>query len=313
MRLGTVTLQGTARGTARVVAAIDDQTLLDLLAAAELTGQDGTGFTDMLALIEQGETGMELAKSLLAQAPEAAQIATADVTFLPPIIPVQYRDCLVFEAHLKNSFAAAEKMTGRPFEIPKVWYKQPIYYKGNRLSFVGHGADVIWPNYADFLDIELELAIVIGKKGKDIKAENAPDHIFGYTILNDISARDAQMAEMAGQLGPAKGKDFDTGNILGPFILTADEVPHPVALAMEARVNGDRWGGGNSRDMQHDFGAILAHISASETLYPGEVIGSGTVGTGCGLEIGKRLTPGDQFDLTIEGIGTLTNRIMKEA
>ena len=121
------------------------------------------------------------------------------------------------------------------------------------------------------------------------------------------------MAEMPGQLGPCKGKDFDTGNILGPFILTADEVSHPVALDMEARVNGERWGGGNSRQMQHDFGALLAHISASETVYAGEVIGSGTVGTGCGLELGKRLSDGDSFELEIENIGILANRIVKGA
>ena len=195
--------------------------------------------------------------------------------------------------------------------MPPVWYDQPIYYKGNRMSFIGHGQDVIWPGYAEHLDIELELAIVVGKTGKDIKAGAAEDYIFGYTILNDVSARDAQMKEMPGQLGPAKGKDFDTGNILGPFILTADEVAHPVALDMEARVNGERWGGGNSGQMQHDFGRILEHLSSSETLYPGEVIGSGTVGTGCGLEIGKRLAPGDRFELEIEGIGVLANRIVK--
>ncbi|MFT4960447.1 MAG: 2-keto-4-pentenoate hydratase/2-oxohepta-3-ene-1,7-dioic acid hydratase in catechol pathway [Paracoccaceae bacterium] len=307
MRLGTVLYNGKAR----VVAALGDDTLLDLRRAADSADQDV--FTDMLSLIEQGQKGLDLAATLLANASQDAQISMADVSFLPPIVPVQYRDCLVFEEHLKNSFAAAEKMTGRAFEIPKVWYKQPIYYKGNRLSFIGHGADVIWPGYAEFLDIELELAIVIGKKGKDITADTATDYIFGYTILNDVSARDAQMAEMSGQLGPAKGKDFDTGNILGPFILTADEVPHPAALNMEAKVNGIRWGGGNSGDMHHDFGAILAHISASETLYPGEVIGSGTVGTGCGLETGKRLQPGDHFELEIEGIGVLANQIVKEA
>ena len=112
-------------------------------------------------------------------------------------------------------------------------------------------------------------------------------------------------------MGPAKGKDFDTGNILGPYILTADEVSHPVALEMSAHVNGEKWGGGNSRDMHHNFADIIAHISQSETLYAGEVIGSGTVGTGCGLEIGKQLADGDQFDLTIEEIGTLSNRIVK--
>ena len=226
-------------------------------------------------------------------------------------MPVQYRDCLVFETHLTNSFAQAEKMTGRPFAVPPVWYDQPIYYKGNRMSFIGHEQDVIWPSYAQFLDVELEMAIVIGKKGKDITAKDAPGYIFGYSVLNDVSARDAQMKEMPGQLGPAKGKDFDTGNILGPWIVTADEITHPAALDMEVRVNGERWGGGNSRDMHHDFARIIEHISASETLYPGEVIGSGTVGTGCGLEIGKRLNPGDRFELTIEKIGTLANRIVK--
>lgn len=162
------------------------------------------------------------------------------------------------------------------------------------------------------MDFELELAAIIGKRGRDIPADQAPAHIFGYTIFNDMSARDAQMKEMPGQLGPAKGKDFDTGNILGPWILTADEVPHPVALTMEARVNGDLWGRGNSSDMHHGFGDIIAHISASETLYPGEVIGSGTVGFGCGLELGRFLEDGDEIALSIEKIGTLTNRIVKD-
>jgi len=309
MRLASVVHEGRAR----VVAAIDDETLLDLDRAAQYARYETKTFTNMLSVVQEGDYALEQADHLLRRSQKRSFLKVADVQFLPPLMPVQYRDCLVFEDHLKNSFAAAEKMTGRPFDIPKVWYKQPIYYKGNRMSFVGHGADVIWPGYAEFLDIELELAAVIGQQGKDIAPEDAHKHIFGYTILNDVSARDAQMAEMPGQLGPAKGKDFDTGNILGPYILTADEVSHPVALNMEARVNGIRWGGGNSRDMQHDFGAILAHISASETLYSGEVIGSGTVGTGCGLEIGKRLEPGDRFELEIEGIGILANRIVKEA
>lgn len=307
MRLATISFEGKSR----VVAALDDDVLLDLDRAAELARYETRTFTNMLSVIDEGDYGLEQAEHLIRRSTKRALLKTSDVMFLPPLKPVQYRDCLVFETHLKNSFAAAEKMTGRTFAIPPVWYDQPIYYKGNRMSFIGHGADVIWPSYAEFLDIELELAIVVGKQGKDISAADAPDHIFGYTILNDISARDAQMVEMAGQLGPAKGKDFDTGNILGPYILTADEVPHPVALDMVARVNGATWGGGNSRDMHHDFAAILAHISASETIYPGEVIGSGTVGTGCGLEIGKRLAPGDEFELEIEGIGILANRIIR--
>ncbi|MEY8840036.1 fumarylacetoacetate hydrolase family protein [Cribrihabitans sp. XS_ASV171] len=304
MRLGTVAFEGREL----VVAALDDDRLLDLRLAAEVNGEDSALFVDMMSVIYGGVQALDVARALIDGAEDRCILTVEDVAFRPPLLPVQYRDCLVFEEHLINcleGFGQADP------QIPEVWYKQPIYYKGNRLSFIGHGQDVIWPGYAEFLDIELELAIVIGKKGRNIRPEEAQDYIFGYTILNDVSARDAQMIEMPGQLGPAKGKDFDTGNILGPFILTADEVAHPVALEMEARVNGDRWGGGNSRTMQHDFGAILAHISASETLYPGEVIGSGTVGTGCGLEIGKRLSPGDRFELEIERIGTLANRIVK--
>jgi len=307
LRLATVIYDGKPR----VVAAMERGTLLDLALTATLLEQEASAFADMLSLVHSGAAGLAQAAALLELAPGAACLHIEEVSFLPPILPVQYRDCLVFKEHLQNSFAAAERLTGRGFSIPKVWYRQPIYYKGNRMSFIGHGADVDWPNFSEHLDIELELAIVVGKQGKDITRDQAPDHIFGYTILNDISARDAQMAEMAGQLGPAKGKDFDTGNILGPFILTADEVPHPAALDMAARVNGEHWGGGNSRDMMHDFAAILAHISASETIYPGEVIGSGAVGTGCGMEIGKRLQPGDQFELEIEGIGVLANRVVR--
>ncbi len=161
------------------------------------------------------------------------------------------------------------------------------------------------------MDFELELAIVIGKTGRDISVEEAPKHIFGYTIFNDMTARDTQAKEMAGQLGPAKGKDFDTGNILGPCIVTADEIEHPAALEMEVKLNGERWGGGNSSMMHHSFADIIVHISSSETLYEGEIIGSGTVGTGCGLELGRFLSPDDVMELTIEKIGTLRNRITR--
>ncbi|MEO0390985.1 MAG: fumarylacetoacetate hydrolase family protein [Pseudomonadota bacterium] len=307
MRLGTVH----SAGRDILVADLGQAQMLDLHMAASAAGADASAFTDMLALIHAGPAALAAAQTLLDSAPPSAVMSADDVAFRAPLMPVQYRDCLVFETHLKNSFAVAQKMTGRAFDIPPVWYDQPIYYKGNRFSFIGHQQDVIWPRYAQFLDVELELAIVIGTGGKDISAADGPQHIFGYTVLNDVSARDAQMVEMPGQLGPAKGKDFDTGNILGPWIVTADEVPHPAALDMEVTVNGTRWGGGNSAQMHHDFGRIIEHISASETLHPGEVIGSGTVGTGCGLEIGKQLQPGDQFDLTIEKIGTLSNRIIK--
>ncbi len=115
---------------------------------------------------------------------------------------------------------------------------------------------------------------------------------------------------MGGQLGPAKGKDFDGANALGPWIVTTDAIGDPHRLKMDARVNGERWGGGNSSSMQHTWPAILAHISNGETLHAGEVIGSGTVGTGCGLELGRKLNHGDVVELEIEKIGILRNRVL---
>ncbi|MEX0956044.1 MAG: fumarylacetoacetate hydrolase family protein [Rhizobiaceae bacterium] len=308
MRLATITHEGSDR----VVAALDDDTLLDLAVAAKIAGKAGLGFGSMQTLIEGGPAALDEARLLAQAPPHEALLLTADATFRAPIPrPVRLRDCLVFEEHLRNSSAQAGKMTGKTYDIPEIWFQQPIYYKCNHLSVIGHGQNTIWPGYSALMDFELELAIVIGKGGVDISAESAMEHVFGYTIYNDMSARDAQVKEMAGQLGPAKGKDFDTGNILGPYILTADEVDHPAALDMEVRVNGERWGGGNSRAMHHSFADIVSFLSRSETLSPGEIIGSGTVGTGCGLETGRWIQPDDLIELTIEKIGTLSNRIVK--
>lgn len=308
---------GTAHGfgSDTVVTPLDDGRMLDLAMAAREAKRSTAPYNDMLSLIHAwSRRGQELIDEAaeLREMPHEEAILPASTRLLAPLPrPEQMRDCLVFEEHLVNCFRVFEEKTGRKSEVPQVWYDQPIYYKSNRFSVIGPETDVIWPSYSNFMDLELELAAVIGKGGKDISAEDAPNRIFGYTIFNDMTARDAQMAEMAGQLGPAKGKDFDTGNILGPWIVTADELKHPVALDMEVRVNGERWGGGNSRDMRHDFGRIIEHVSRSETIHCGEVIGSGTVGTGCGLEIGRQLSPGDVMELEIEGIGVLRNRIVK--
>ena len=144
-----------------------------------------------------------------------------------------------------------------------------------------------------------------------VPRERAREHIAGYTVFNDFSARDAQMREMAGRLGPAKGKDFDTGNAMGPFLVTTDEVPDPYALTMVARVNGEEWSRGRSGEMHHRFEDIIAHVSRDETLHPGEFIGSGTVGNGCGLELDRWIAPGDVVELEVEGLGVLRNRVVK--
>lgn len=287
--------------------------ILDLAHASRLAGGEAhPALASMLALIDFAQPGLDLARKLVDTWPDEASRPLGSVRLLAPIPePRQMRDCLSFELHLRNAMAQAEKRTGVKRPFPEVWYKQPIYYKTNRFSIVGHETDVVWPAYSNWMDYELELACIVGKTGKDIRPEQAAQHIFGFTIFNDFSARDAQIAEMAAQLGPAKGKDFDTGNALGPWIVTLDEIGDPYALAMDARVNGERWGGGSSGDMHHRWPAILAHISQSETIYAGEIIGSGTVGTGCGLELGRQLQPGDVVELEIEKIGVLRNRVVR--
>jgi 2-keto-4-pentenoate hydratase/2-oxohepta-3-ene-1,7-dioic acid hydratase in catechol pathway len=265
-----------------------------------------------LAFIDGGQRARQLADGVVSDPPEEAVLDRQGLRLLAPLPePRQVRDFLCFEEHLRNAFDQADKLTGGRTEIPKVWYEQPIYYKANRFSVVGHDADVRWPAYANLLDYELELACVIGTGGVDISRGDALRHVFGYTIFNDVSARDTQFKEMAGRLGPAKGKDFDTGNVLGPWIVTADELGDPYSLTMVARVNGEEWSRGTSGAMHHRFEDCIAFVSQSETLHAGEVLGSGTVGTGCGLELERFLTPGDVVELEIERIGVLRNRIVR--
>lgn len=287
---------------------VDEDTLVDL---GEVDPRPP--FREMHAFIAAGDLALQEAQRAIDRAGDDARLPLADVTLHPPLDPpAQLRDCLVFEEHLRNSFAQAAKLTGdEPRPIPNVWYEQPVYYKGNRFSCVGHEHDVRWPAWSEVMDYELELACVIGRPGRDIAAGDALAHVFGYTIFNDASARDAQFREMAGQLGPAKGKDFDTGNVLGPWIVTADEIGDPQDLAMTARVNGEEWSRGTTADMHHSFADIVAFVSRAETLHPGEVIGSGTVGTGCGLEQGRFLADGDVVELEVEGIGVLRNRFVR--
>ena len=194
--------------------------------------------------------------------------------------------------------------------VPQIWYERPIFYHPNRLNIVGTGTDIAWPSYSKQLDFELEFGCFIGRTGKDISRDQARDHIAGYAIFNDISARDEQMKEMPGQLGPGKGKTFDTANVIGPCLVTADELKDPYNLDMAVRVDGEEWGRGNTREMHWKFEDCIAHVARSETLHTGEFLGSGTVGNGCGLEQMRFLKPNNVVEMEIEGIGIIRNRIV---
>lgn len=277
---------------------------------------DGLVPVDVSAFVANGERGLAEARRALAWQADAGDVVgptgarltyqLADVLRLPAVpAPSLIRDFMAFEQHLLNIFPKL----GR--EIPPVWYEIPVYYKGNPAAVGAHLQPIVIPDYAgDELDFEFEIAAVIGRGGRDISEETALDHVYGYTIYDDFSARAMQSREMSVGLGPAKGKDFDGAHVLGPVLVTADEIPDPYDLAMTARVNDEEWTTGSTGAMHWRFEQMIAHASRAETLRPAEVFGSGTVGGGSAAEVGRTLHAGDVVELTVERLGTLTNSVV---
>jgi 2-keto-4-pentenoate hydratase/2-oxohepta-3-ene-1,7-dioic acid hydratase in catechol pathway len=263
------------------VGALEDGGVIDL-------GFDG----DMVAFIEAG-------------APRGERREVGEARLLAPLRPRSLRDFLAFEGHLKGALGRL----GR--EIPDEWYEVPAYYKGMPDTVIGPEDEIPWPAWTERLDHELELAAVIGRRCRDVPASEAAEVIFGYTIWNDVSARDVQTRELPVGMGPGKAKDWDGSNVLGPCLVTADELDAG-DLGMSVRVNGETWGRDTSASMHHTFADMIAYASRDQTLYPGEVFGSGTAAGGSGLELDRRLNPGDVVELEIEGIGTLRNRIANQ-
>jgi 2-keto-4-pentenoate hydratase/2-oxohepta-3-ene-1,7-dioic acid hydratase in catechol pathway len=238
----------------------------------------------------------DLERALGSEPPPDALVPLAEARWLAPIDPPRYRDFMSFEQH----HHAARAVRGK--KVPEMIYELPTYYKGNHSVMLGDGGTVHWPGYSQWMDYELELGFVLAGEGVDLNPEEAEGRIFGVTLLNDFSARDRQFVETIGNLGPAKGKDFATA--LGPWIVTLDELDLG-AIAVEARVNGETWARGNSGDAMWRPAEIVAYLSTAEPLLAGELVGSGTFGGACGLEVGRQLTPGDVVELEAEGIGVL--------
>ncbi len=244
---------------------------------------------DMVAFIEAG-------------APIGKRAPVGEARLLAPLHPRSLRDFLTFEGHLHNALTRL----GRP--IPSEWYEVPAYYKGMPDTVIGPDEEIPWPAYTQKLDHELELAAIIGRQGKNISKEDALDYVFGYTIWNDVSARDVQTRELPIGMGPAKAKDWDGSNVLGPCIVTADELD-PSNVRMVVRVNGEMWGEDTSAHMYHTFADLISYASQAQTLYPGDVFGSGTAAGGSGLELDRFLKEGDVIEMEIEGVGLLRNHI----
>jgi fumarylacetoacetate (FAA) hydrolase len=289
---------------------------------------------DMLSFIQKGDQAMDAALQIQEEASKGrwdAHATTLQETHLlaPLPNPVSCRDGYAFRQHV----AAARR--NRKVDMIPEFDEYPIFYFTNHNAIQGPGPILCMPDHFKQLDFELEVAIITGKAGRNIKAEQADDYIFGYTIMNDMSARLLQMEEMKLNLGPAKGKDFST--VIGPMIVTPDELQsHKVPckpnhtgnnyqLSMTCNVNGIRVSEGNMGDMDWTFAEILERCSYGVNLLPGEVIGSGTVGTGCFLELNgtgllnnpgyqpQWLQPHDVVEMEIQGLGKLVNTIVAEA
>jgi 2-keto-4-pentenoate hydratase/2-oxohepta-3-ene-1,7-dioic acid hydratase in catechol pathway len=272
--------------------------------------------TDMLGFIEGGEMAMDAAhlalkyfekegSLVMGRAGEKQLYRLDEVKLMAPVPrPVSIRDCSTFPQHSMNMRATKQL----PPELPALWYEIPSHYRTSSTVVIGPDEPILWPSYTEQLDYEMEVAICIGRYGVNIAEERAEEHIFGYTIFNDVSARDIQQKEMGLMLGPGKGKSFENSNVMGPWLVTPDELD-PENLQMTTRVNGEVWSEGNTRDMFFKFPRLISHLSKDDPVHPGEFIGSGTVGFGSGMELNRWLKPGDTVELEVESIGILRNRV----
>lgn len=270
------------------------------------------GYTDLLPLIESGEAAL-LAAGRNAEA-VGEEVDPEDVRVLSPLeTPPTFRDFYAFEQHVRAGRA------WRGLEMDPTWYDIPVFYFSNPYAFRGDGDIPVTPGAAKF-DFELEVAAIVGKAGANLTVEEAEDHIIGYCVLNDWSGRDVQHREMTLSMGPVKGKDTSTG--LGPYLVTKDELaPFATAngfdRAMTLTVNGQPYAAANWAEVHWSFPQMISYASRGTQIRPGDVIGSGTCGTGCILELSRThgeesypwLKEGDEVIATIEGLGSLRNTI----
>lgn len=239
----------------------------------------------------------------LKQVSASKGVAPDSVFFGPCILrPSQFLDFYAFEQHVMTM----RKQRGFDTIVPE-WYEIPAYYNSNATSFIGHGMTALYPPGEERMDYECEMGAIIGKPIRNATPQSAADAIVGYTIVNDLSARARQTKAMPINMGPAPGKDFATA--LGPYLVTKDEIPDLNAVGMRAYVNGEQWTDGRFGTIQHSFESMVAFGSVSRRFFCGDVLGSGTVGTGCGAELKKFLKPGDTIRFEFDSLGLLENRV----
>jgi 2-keto-4-pentenoate hydratase/2-oxohepta-3-ene-1,7-dioic acid hydratase in catechol pathway len=257
------------------------------------------GFAIFLFLERLGikETSSGIPLSYLLDSPEKMLVSPLDSIN-------SFRDFFSYEEHAKKAFQG---------KLPSRWYEGPIYFRQSHNSFIGTNQTIPWPVATQKLDFEIELGLVIGQEGKNITRHSAKNHIFGLTIINDISARDIQKKEWELHLGPSKSKDFCT--IIGPVITTLDEFgdfDHIPSLEMEIKLNGKVLSKGHAQSSKYGLSELICHASRDEWLLPTDLLGLGSMGAGSGFELKKRLSPNDILELNIEGIGSLRNKVGRQ-
>lgn len=259
----------------------------------------------MSAAIALGDRFLSSCQDVTASRADDASLPIEKVQWLPASDPSIVRDGLTFLKHIRQFH---QKMNVAP---KPALLEIPGYFKGSPHTCIGHEAEVVWPEYLQRMDYELELGWVIGKVAHNVRPENARQYLFGVTIFNDFSGRDLQANEFAIGMGPTKCKDFAYG--IGPWITTLDEFTDLRTIKMRVRVNGETWGEGDSSETLWSVDELIAWVSLDEYVQPGDVIGSGTMGDGSSLEVDKFLKPGDVIELEVDGVGVLRNRLAQKS
>jgi 2-keto-4-pentenoate hydratase/2-oxohepta-3-ene-1,7-dioic acid hydratase in catechol pathway len=319
----------TSLGIQRRVGLIDGPRVVDVTAAVALLHERDRSPeaaerlaraetpADLKMLLAEGPRTLDLVREATSAALAAKATATTtgcqilyrldNVRLLAPIPnPAGIACFIVWESHITDSAAK-----GFTVAFPKEGSKIRGYYKATPDTVAGPSDPIVWPRYTEALDIECEFAAIVGRKIKDASPEEAAAAIAGYCIFNDVSARDVQKEEMTLGLGPTKGKDMDGGNVFGPYLTTADEVPDIFALTMSVHVNGEKWSSCSTSKMKWGFPDLLSYLSLGQTIYPGQILTSGCYPGGSGLDLGRKINVGDEVELRISGLGSLRNRIEK--
>lgn len=315
MKFGRFVVEGLDGPVHRICLVLPEQSRVIDLRAAEVLRQQARGANrpaalryasvvfpeSMSAAIALGEEFLETANEAATKCGDDASVALEGLRWGPACDPSIVRDGLTFVKHIRQ-FHERMKISPTPALL-----QVPGYFKGSPWTVIGHEAEVPWPERTNKMDYELEIGWVVGRTAHNITPETARSHLFGVTIFNDFSARDLQGNEFAIGMGPTKSKDFAYG--IGPWITTIDEFPRLDRIPMAVRVNGETWGEGDSSEMLWTVEELIAYVSLGDHVQPGDIIGSGTMGNGSALELGRSLNPGDVVELEVGGVGVLRNRI----